>query len=186
MELVRARKLYFDPKVKGSMSSRKTFLKYNPNISNDTLDRLFSQNGTVQQWFPAKKNIPREQMAMTARYFGHYLQCDTGFFKIKYRNKVEKMVPVLGVADVWSRSFYARVMDRASAKDVLVAIKDIMDTDITPNRKFNNLDINFVSDQGKEFVNATFSAWLKEEGFYLFTLASSDSKGESIYPLFCL
>jgi hypothetical protein len=180
MDLVNARKLYFDPKVKGALSSRSTFSKYNPTIKSDTLDRLFAQNETVQQWFPAKKSIPGEQMSMTSRYFSQYLQCDTGFFKINFGPDEEKMIPVLGVADVWSRAFYARVMDRATAKAVLHALKDIMANDIAPYRHFRNLDINFVCDQGKEFLNETLTVWLREEGFHLFTLSSSDSKGKIV------
>ena len=149
MDLVKARKRYFDPKVRGSLSSRATFGKYNPDITKDALDRLFGQNSTVQQWFPAKKSIPGEQLAMTARYFGQYLMCDTGFFKIKVGNGPATMVPVLGVADVWSRAFYARAMSRATAAEVVTALKDIMASDIVPHRPFRNLAINFVCNQGE-------------------------------------
>jgi hypothetical protein len=208
MDLVRARKLYFDPKVKGSASARATFRKYHPEIKASVLDRLFALNHTVQQWHPAKKAIPGEQMAMTARYFGQYLQCDTGFFKIQSGNGISEMVPVLGVADVWSRAFYARTMARPTAQEVVAALTDIMATDVEPNRPFRNLAVNFVTDQGeeddaksaqgaggggggadlsvsfyfyipgKEFVNATVSTWLRAEGYNLFTLSSSSSKGE--------
>lgn len=147
MDLVQARKLYFDPREKGSLSSRTTFKKYHPKIKDGVLDRLFGQDGVVQQWFPAKKAIPKERMSMVANYFSEKLQMDTAFFSLS-QGRSGKLVPVLGVVDVWSRSFFARTLPAATANHVLVAIKDILEKDILPHRTMRHLAINFITDNG--------------------------------------
>ena len=54
MALEKARKRYFDPTKKGSLSSKKTFAYYNKDIAPATIDRLFASENSTRRWFPNK------------------------------------------------------------------------------------------------------------------------------------
>lgn len=176
MSLAKARKLYFDPTVRGSLSSRRTFQRYHPNIPNEIITKLFQENVGLIQWFPAKVQLKGETHSMTARYFSQYLMMDVGFFHVQ-NMKGYKIEPVLGLVDVWSRLFVVRSISKVNSINVLNAFKDILKTEIEPYRRFKDLPMTILTDKGTEFVNQIMTNWLKtQHKMYSFTLTSSSSK----------
>lgn len=174
------RKLYFDPATRGSLSAKKTFLKYNPKLNEAAVDAFFAEENAAKQFFPSKVALKGETQKLRANYFGQYLMADTGFFEIQVNGQRQKYI-VMGVADVWSRYFIARVMQRASAEEAVQAIKSIISSEIKPFMPHKNRSITILSDMGTEFVNKIMSRWLQTERLvFHHTLASSVNKASIV------
>ena len=184
MALEKARKRYFDPTKKGSLSSKKTFAYYNKDIAPATIDRLFASENSTRRWFPNKLALKGENLRMRANYFGQFIMADTGFFSVPETNDEEsavKKVIVLGICDVYSRCFFARILSRASGQEAIEALKEVIRTEIRPFMFFKDRPITILTDLGTEFVNRNMTTWLQSaHRISHHTLSSSASKAAII------
>ena len=180
MALSKIRKRYFDPSNLGSLSSKKTFIKYNRDLSKHDVDHFFASENATKRWYPNKLAIQGETSRMRANYFGQYIMADTGFFDVP-RNGSSKKTIVLGICDVYSRCFFARILTQATGQEAIKALQTVIKEEIRPYMFFKDRPITILTDLGTEFVNKNMTSWLKSEHFiYHNTLSSSISKAAII------
>ena len=183
MALEKARRRYFDPTKKGSLSSKKTFAFYNKDIAPATIDRLFASENSTRRWFPNKLSLKGETLRMRANYFGQFIMADTGFFSVpatKVGDESKKVI-VLGICDVFSRCFFARILSRATGQEAIDALKAVIQTEIRPFMFFKDRPITILTDMGGEFVNRNMTSWLQSaHRIDHHTLSSSASKAAII------
>lgn len=180
MALAKIKKRYFDPTKLGSLSSKKTFLKYNKDLNPEDVDHFFLSENATKQWYPNKLSIKGEGSRMRANYVGEYVMCDTGFFDVPQVNRNKKII-VLGICDVYSRSFFARILSNATGQEAIKALKVVIKEQIRPYMFFKDRPITILTDLGSEFVNKNMTAWLKSEhSIHHGTLSSSVSKAAII------
>lgn len=185
MALAKIKKRYFDPTKLGSLSSKKTFLKYNRDLDSRDVDHFFASENATKQWYPNKLAIKGEGSRMRANYVGQYLQADSGYFEVPQTgnsgNDGRKKIIVLGICDVYSRCFFARILSRATGQEAVRALKSVLKEEIRPHMLFKDRPTTILTDLGSEFVNKNMTAWLQSEHYiHHNTLSSSISKAAII------
>ena len=174
------RKLYFDTSKPGSLSSKKTFLRYNPRLNKQVVNQFFAEEASTKVWFPSKVSLKNETPTVRANYFGQYIMADTGFFKIVHEG-AEREFKVMGICDVWSRYFVPVIIERASGAEAVRALKKVITEDIKPHMTLKLRPITVLTDKGSEFLNSQVSNWLQSEPNIMHaTLSSSASKASII------
>ena len=73
MAVAKVRSRYFDPSNLGSLSSRKTFLKYNPDLRESDVNKFFAEENAPKRFYPSKVSLPGEVFKTRAHYFGQYV-----------------------------------------------------------------------------------------------------------------
>ena len=175
-----AKKRYFDPNIKGSLSSKKTFLKYNKDLDEATVDRMFVEENATKQFYPQRLAIKGEGMAMRSNYFGQHVMADTGYFEVSNFGTTQKYV-VLGICELFSRCFFAKLIERPSGLEAVAALKEVINNEVKPFMVFKDKPISILTDLGTEFCNKNMKQWLQTEPFIEHhTLSSSVSKAAMV------
>ena len=170
---------YYDSKNPAAYTSETTFYKWLKHNSDVDFKRK-----DVRNWMSKQETITVHKEAHDFKRSPIILDRPNQIWDIDladmgtYKKENDKFTFILGVIDIYRRYVYVRKLRNKSAKEVVEAFTDIITkSGIKPSITR--------SDQGKEFLNKHFQAYLKSVGIkHIATY--SEKKGEPfIIYIFC-
>jgi len=159
------KRLYLNPRVRGSFSGLSGFKTNHPKYSKPTIRKVLKSTPAYTLHFPTRKNFPRRRIysSFPGEIFAIDLIDITKFQKTNNNSNF-----LLTCIDVFSKIAFVEAIKNKSAKSICDAFRKILKRVPFQIKKIH-------SDQGREFFNSDFQKLLSENQITLY-YTQSDKK----------